>query len=127
MKTLGLDVGTNSIGWAVVNDHGSAGEKSDVACGSYVFPEAGELDDGLYESHRRKRGIKRRMRRNLARKRQRRDQLVRLLRANGFELVDLVELFADENTPDHTYYTFSREWSEQWPFEEIWRARLRRR
>ena len=52
---------------------------------------------------------------------------VRLLRANGFELIDLVELFADENTPDHTYYAFSREWSEQWPFEEIWRARLHRR
>ncbi|HEX7309955.1 MAG TPA: class I SAM-dependent methyltransferase [Gaiellaceae bacterium] len=52
---------------------------------------------------------------------------VRLLRANGFELVDLVELFADENTPDHSYYAFSREWSEQWPFEEIWRARLHRR
>ncbi len=52
---------------------------------------------------------------------------VSLLRANGFELIDLVELFADENTPDHTYYAFSREWSEQWPFEEIWRARLHRR
>jgi SAM-dependent methyltransferase len=51
---------------------------------------------------------------------------VRLLRANGFELVDLVELFADERTPNHTYYAFSREWSEQWPFEEIWRARLHR-
>jgi SAM-dependent methyltransferase len=52
---------------------------------------------------------------------------VRLLRANGFELIDLVELFADEKKPDHTYYAFSREWSEQWPFEEIWRARLHRR
>jgi len=52
---------------------------------------------------------------------------VRLLRANGFELLDLVELFADEATPDHTYYTFSREWAEKWPFEEIWRARLQRR
>jgi SAM-dependent methyltransferase len=49
---------------------------------------------------------------------------VRLLRANGFQLVDLVELFATDATPDHTYYTFSREWSEKWPFEEIWRARL---
>ena len=52
---------------------------------------------------------------------------VRLLRANGFQLVDLLELFATEETPDHTYYTFSREWSEKWPFEEIWRARLRSR
>ena len=48
---------------------------------------------------------------------------VRLLRVNGFEVVDLVELFATEDTPDHTYYAFSREWSEKWPFEEIWRAR----
>ena len=48
---------------------------------------------------------------------------IRLLRANGFELLDLVELFATENTPDHTYYSFSREWAERWPWEEIWRAR----
>jgi SAM-dependent methyltransferase len=52
---------------------------------------------------------------------------VRLLRANGFELIDLVELFATEETPDHTYYAFSRDWSEKWPFEEIWRARLQPR
>jgi SAM-dependent methyltransferase len=50
---------------------------------------------------------------------------VRLLLANGFELLDLIELFADENTPDHTYYAFSREWAERWPWEEIWRARKR--
>jgi SAM-dependent methyltransferase len=48
---------------------------------------------------------------------------VRLLRANGFELLDLVELYADEQTPDSTYYAFSREWAERWPWEEIWRAR----
>ena len=50
---------------------------------------------------------------------------VRLLRASGFEILDLVECFADENTPDHTYYAFSREWAERWPWEEIWRARKR--
>ena len=49
----------------------------------------------------------------------------RVLRDNGFDVVDLVELFATENTPDQTHYTFSREWAERWPFEEIWRARLR--
>jgi SAM-dependent methyltransferase len=48
---------------------------------------------------------------------------VRLLRANGFELLDLIELFADENTPEHSYYPFSRDWAERWPWEEIWRAR----
>jgi len=48
----------------------------------------------------------------------------RVLRDNSFEVIDLVELFATENTPDHTHYTFSREWAERWPWEEIWRARL---
>jgi SAM-dependent methyltransferase len=48
---------------------------------------------------------------------------VRLLHANDFELLDLVELFAGENTPDHTYYAFSRDWARRWPAEEIWRAR----
>jgi SAM-dependent methyltransferase len=47
---------------------------------------------------------------------------VAVLRDNGFELLRLVELFADENTPDQSYYTFSREWSERWPMEEIWVA-----
>lgn len=52
---------------------------------------------------------------------------VRLLRENGFEVLDLVELFATEATPDHTYYAWSRSWAERWPWEEIWRARLQRR
>lgn len=50
---------------------------------------------------------------------------VRLLGGSGFQLVDLVELYASEDTPDHTYYTWSREWAERWPWEEIWRARKR--
>jgi SAM-dependent methyltransferase len=48
---------------------------------------------------------------------------VRLLRGSGFQVVDLVELYAGEDTPDHTYYTWSREWAERWPWEEIWVAR----
>jgi SAM-dependent methyltransferase len=49
----------------------------------------------------------------------------RLLRGAGFEVLDLVELYADERTPDHGYYSWSREWAEKWPWEEIWRARKR--
>ena len=48
---------------------------------------------------------------------------VRLLRSNGFEILDLVELFATGSTPEHTYYAFSLEWARRWPVEEIWRAR----
>jgi SAM-dependent methyltransferase len=51
--------------------------------------------------------------------------LVRLLRANGFEIVDVVELYAEETTPEHTYYDWTRDWAERWPWEEIWRARKR--
>jgi SAM-dependent methyltransferase len=50
---------------------------------------------------------------------------IRLLRANGFEIVDLHESYATENTPDHTYYAWSRDFAERWPWEEIWRARKR--
>ncbi|MBW3593458.1 MAG: class I SAM-dependent methyltransferase [Actinobacteria bacterium] len=48
---------------------------------------------------------------------------VRLLRKNGFEIVDLVELYADATTPEQSYYAFSRGWAERWPWEEVWRAR----
>jgi SAM-dependent methyltransferase len=48
---------------------------------------------------------------------------VRVLRESGFELLDLVELYATDRTPDHGYYAFSRQWAERWPWEEIWRAR----
>ncbi len=50
---------------------------------------------------------------------------VRLLRGSGFDILDLVEVYAGPRTPDHTYYSFSREWAERWPWEEIWRARKR--
>jgi SAM-dependent methyltransferase len=46
-----------------------------------------------------------------------------LLRRSGFEVLALIELYAGEETPDHTYYTWSREWAERWPWDEIWRAR----
>jgi ubiquinone/menaquinone biosynthesis C-methylase UbiE len=52
--------------------------------------------------------------------------LVRLLRDTGFELLDLVEIFASEGATDHSYYTYmTAEWATRWPAEEIWRARKR--
>jgi len=48
---------------------------------------------------------------------------VRVLRANGFEILDLAELYADEDASGHVYYSFSPEWAHRWPWEEIWRAR----
>jgi SAM-dependent methyltransferase len=52
--------------------------------------------------------------------------LVRLLRASGFEIIDLVELFAPEDAKDHAEYSYvTAEWARRWPSEEIWRARKR--
>jgi SAM-dependent methyltransferase len=52
---------------------------------------------------------------------------ISLLRANGFEIEQLDELYAPESAVDHDYYHSSAEWSKKWPSEEIWRARLRPR
>ena len=52
--------------------------------------------------------------------------LIRLLRANGLEILDMVELFAPEGAKDHAEYSYvSAEWARRWPSEEIWRARKR--
>jgi SAM-dependent methyltransferase len=49
---------------------------------------------------------------------------IRLLRSNGFEVLDLVELRPGESAT--TGYPFvSLEWARSWPSEEAWRARLR--
>ena len=48
----------------------------------------------------------------------------RLLRDAGFELLDLIEIFAAEGAVDHPYYVeVPAAWARQWPAEEIWRAR----
>jgi SAM-dependent methyltransferase len=55
-------------------------------------------------------------------------ELFRILRANGFELLDFRELFAPEDSADHEYYdTVPAAWAKRWPDEEIWRLRLHRR
>lgn len=52
--------------------------------------------------------------------------LIRLLRRSGFEIVDMVELFAPEGAKEHVEYSYvAPEWAFRWPSEEIWRARKR--
>ena len=52
--------------------------------------------------------------------------MFRLLRDTGFEVLDLIELFAREEATDHPYYDHvSASWAKRWPSEEIWRARKR--
>ena len=52
-------------------------------------------------------------------------EMFRILRENGFELLDFRELYAPEDARDHEYYdTVPVEWATRWPDEEIWRLRL---
>jgi SAM-dependent methyltransferase len=52
--------------------------------------------------------------------------MLRLLRTNGFEIVDLIELFAPPEAVDHPYYDYvPAAWAKQWPAEEIWVANKR--
>ena len=50
-------------------------------------------------------------------------EMIRLLRANGFEVLDLVELRPDPDAGAVPYV--SHEWARRWPSEELWRARRR--
>ena len=51
---------------------------------------------------------------------------IRLLRVNGFEVEDLIELQAPADARTHERYDYvTAEWARRWPAEEIWIARKR--
>jgi SAM-dependent methyltransferase len=51
-------------------------------------------------------------------------ELFQLLRRTGFEVEDLVELYAPDGAQRHEYYSYiSPGWARKWPAEEIWAAR----
>ena len=51
---------------------------------------------------------------------------IRVLRTNGFEVEELLELQAPPEAETHGYYDFvSADWGRRWPAEEIWKARKR--
>lgn len=50
--------------------------------------------------------------------------MFRVLRASGFEVENLIELYAPDGATTHEYYGFvTAEWARNWPAEEIWAAR----
>ena len=88
-KILGLDLGTNSIGWAVVNEAENAKEKSSIVkLGVRVVPlsvdEITNFEKGKSITTNAERTLKRSMRRNLQRYKLRRENLIDLLKENGF-------------------------------------------
>lgn len=81
-RTLGLDIGTNSIGWCLVED-----DKRIVAMGSRIYPvgvqEDSYLKSGTEESRNAARRSARSLRRGYDRRRQRRQELERILTDTG--------------------------------------------
>lgn len=88
-KILGLDLGTNSIGWAVVNEAEKAHEKSSIVkVGVRVNPltvdELSNFEKGKSITTNADRTLKRSMRRNLQRYKLRRENLIEVLKEHGF-------------------------------------------
>ncbi len=88
-KILGLDLGTNSIGWALVNEAENENEKSSIIMlGVRVNPltvdEQKNFEKGKSITTNADRTMKRGMRRNLQRYKLRRENLIEILKENGF-------------------------------------------
>ena len=87
-KILGLDLGTTSIGWALVNEAENEAEKSSIIrIGVRVVPlttdEETDFQKGKSITINADRTLKRGARRNLQRYKQRREHLLNLLRNNN--------------------------------------------
>lgn len=116
-RILGLDLGTNSIGWAVVNAEEVIRENetsflkpvSISASGSRIIPMdegvLGDFDRGNTKSQTKDRTDKRGTRRLLERYLLRRERLLRVLKLMGFlpdhyaEKIDSYGKFTDESEP----------------------------
>ncbi len=49
--------------------------------------------------------------------------MLRLLRGNGFDILDLIEISAPPDAVDHPFYdSVPVTWAKRWPAEEIWIA-----
>ncbi len=88
-KILGLDLGTNSIGWAVVNEAENQTENSSIIkLGVRVNPltvdELLNFEKGKSITTNADRTLKRSMRRNLQRYKLRRSHLIEVLKERGF-------------------------------------------
>lgn len=128
-KILGLDLGTNSIGWALVNEANEANEKSSIIkLGVRVNPltvdEQSNFKKGKSITTNAERTIKRSIRRSLQRYKLRRENLIEILREHDFITDDTI-LSEDGNTSTfETYRLRAKAVSEQISLEEFGRVLL---
>jgi CRISPR-associated endonuclease Csn1 len=88
-KILGLDLGTNSIGWALVNEAEIENEKSSIVkisvrVNPLTVDELTNFEKGKSITTNADRTLKRSMRRNLQRYKLRKENLIKILKQNGW-------------------------------------------
>lgn len=107
-RILGLDLGSNSIGWALVNEAENESEESSIIrLGVRVNPltvdEKQNFEKGKSITTNADRTLKRSIRRNLQRYKLRRENLIEILKENGF-IGD--ETILSENGNHTTFETY---------------------
>ncbi len=108
-KILGLDLGTNSIGWALINQDDENKKNEIIKLGSRIIPMSedilGKFDSGVTESDTAKRTSFRGVRRLRERHLLRRERLHRVLNILGF----LPEHYAKEIDFEKRFGQFKKE------------------
>lgn len=128
-KVLGLDLGCNSIGWALVNEAENVGEASSIIkLGVRVNPltvdEMQNFEKGKSITTNADRTLKRGMRRNLQRYKLRRDALIGLLKEYGFITAETLLSEHGNRTTFETYRLRAKAAMEEISLEEFSRVLL---
>ncbi|UZO81389.1 type II CRISPR RNA-guided endonuclease Cas9 [Aquimarina sp. ERC-38] len=123
-KILGLDLGTTSIGWALVNESESDGETSSIVkLGVRVNPltsvEKTDFEKGRPLSTNANRTLKRGARRNLQRYKLRRKELIKILENKGFILPNTPLTEIGKNTTYQTLEIRSKAATEKVLLEDL--------
>ena len=90
MKNLGIDLGTNSIGWAIVDEKAESDKIID--CGVTLFPEGVKIEKGNESSKAAERTGFRLARRQKFRRKLRKAETLKVLAANGMCPITIEEI-----------------------------------
>lgn len=128
-RILGLDLGTTSIGWALVDEAENDSERSAIIrLGVRVNPltvdEQTDFEKGKPITTNAERTLKRTMRRNLQRYKLRRDNLIRAMKAHGLITDDTVLCEKGNSTTFETRRLRARAASEEIKLEQLARVLL---
>lgn len=128
-KILGLDLGTSSIGWAVVNEKEHEGEESSIVkLGVRVTPltaeEQRDFKAGKQLTTNADRTMKRSMRRNLQRYKLRRNNLIEIMKSNGLIKEDTTLTEQGNKSTFETFHLRAKAATEQISLEEFARVLL---